>query len=72
MVLAVSVEQVVRCGYNSNSPRLDDLQIGQEIEVLESRVNPVTNALRVRLNMVDRLDAQGTTEADCIPYVVEL
>jgi hypothetical protein len=39
---------VVRCGYDAESPRLDDLPIGAEIEAVESRVNPLSKTPRVR------------------------
>ena len=45
------MEQVVRCGYGANSPRLDDLLVGAEIEAVESRINPMTNIPRVRLDI---------------------
>ena len=45
------MEQVVRCGYGANSPRLADLLVGAEIEAVESRINPMNNVPRVRLDI---------------------
>ena len=56
-----AAEQVVRCGYSTNSPRLDDLLDGEEIEVFESIVDPVTNIPRVRTK-------DGITSAPWWPY----